>query len=188
MYVVSIKKGNEYHPHSVYSDFKSVKMSVMDLVDTKELVKQIKEFPDDIHINESLYILNDILKIDSVKNRLTSETALNNIKKHIDLRFQKLMDVKNTICFPFEIIDQKTSKSWKELDIINSVNVISYLQKYIKDKIDNLKKMGNDVKVGFVKQNTYDITSVKFTNSIKYKTCDDCFCIIVSPETGYKSV
>ena len=31
MYVVSVKKGNNYQPHSIYSDIQSMKLALMDI-------------------------------------------------------------------------------------------------------------------------------------------------------------
>ena len=180
MYVVSIKKDDNYHPHSVYCDYHSMKMALMDVF----VCNQISDFPDKTVLESSNKLLDGKIKIDKVENRLTSEVALRHIKKHIDNRFEKLSKTPKKVCMPNEILDANSKQSWKCLDKHNYETVVEHLQDYIKDKVKELEHKVV-VKRGFMAENNSEYTVVKFTNSKKFRSKTNCFNIVISPETGY---
>ena len=185
MYVVSVIKDNKYEPHSVYSDFKSIKLALMDIiVNNDELFEELKHYSDSLHIEDSIYMFKKSIKIDKIENRLTSEIALKNIKHHITKRFIDLSLTSKKICFPKEIIDSNCKEFWFKLDKHNYKNVIKHLEHFIENKIEELKT-NNIVRYGILAETTEEFVSVKFTNSYTYRHCQSNFCITISPDTGY---
>ena len=184
MYVVSVKKDDKYHPHSVYSDVHSMKLALMDIPIINKFRLNSLDSLDHLNLNESNLLFNKEIKIDKVENRLTSEIALKHIKTHIDTRFEKLSKTPKDVCFPNEILDNSSKEFWKKLDKHNYETVVDHLQDYIKDKVKELQHKVT-VKYGFMTKNTSEYTVVKFTNSSKFRKKSDCFDIVISPETGY---
>lgn len=184
MYVVSVKKDNNYQPHSVYSDIQSMKLALMDIPIINKINSSYLNKLDHLNLNESNLLFDKEIKIDKVENRLTSEFALKHIKNHIDTRFEKLSKTPKDVCFPKEILDNTSKEFWKKLDKHNYETVIDHLQDYIKDKVKELQHKVT-VKYGFMTENTSDYTVVKFTNSSKFRKKSNCFDIVISPETGY---
>ena len=185
MYLISVKHENGYKAHSIYSSFKSMKMAIMDIVVNDEMLYQeLKAYPDEHVIEKTTYVLDNNIKIDIVENRITSKIALENIKRHIDVRFANLLMTPKKICFPRVIIDQKAKESWIVLDGVNYINLIKHLEAYVETKIREIKSKKN-IRYGILNENTPEYTAVKFTDSKQYINNKNTYCIVVSPGTGY---
>ena len=205
LYCLSELSGSEYKELSVHATFESCVISVydiaikkfiliMDKVGVHESTKYMDDLKDlntlrhDFKANDITYLFDKRFKITKVKNYISSKHAVKNIIDHIDLRFKALSGIANNreVCFPLNIISEKTKYAWYEIDEHNAEAVIKNLEEYIQQKIDTLKLKNIQVVQGMLGVHTEDFFVVKFTDSQAFLLQDNYFGIVVSPITGFK--
>ena len=202
--LAEINDQNEYQEHSVYLKFESALVSIYDLALRRfraiieelgvyeakkytEDLKDIKSIRSDYEPDKVTYLFKKRFRITKVKNYLTNKIAITNILEHINIRFLELHRLNTTkqICFPLEILTERVKNSWYKVDEFNAGETISYLEKHIQGKIDDLKLSNFKVVQGILEKNNTDFIVVRFTDSQSYMLNKDIFSIVVSPETGY---
>ena len=204
LYCLSIKKHDEYHEHSVYTSFQNALISIYDiglerfslLLETqgperaKKHVKDLKELNSirtDYEPDKVTYLFDKNFRITKIRSLLTSKVAFENIIGHINDRFRELKNMRTSkkICFPLQILDEKSKSKWYEMDEYNAGEVIQHLEKHIQRRIDELKLEHNEVIQGILERNNEDFIAVRFTDSQEFLLNKDIFAITVSPNTGY---
>ena len=204
LYCLSIKKNNEYQEHSVYTSFNNALTAIYDITLDKfsDLLKNeglniakkhvtdlknLNSIKSDYKPDRVTYLIDKIFKITRVRNVLTSKVAFENIIEHINKRFIQLkhMHTSKRICFPLNILDEKTKSKWYLLDEFNAGEVIQHLETHIQRRIDELKLDNIEVMQGILERNNEDFIAVRFTDSQEFILNKEIFAIIVSPGTGY---
>jgi len=204
LYCLSIRTHNEYREHSVYTSFENALISIYDMgldkfsrIIEDEGAKKAKKYSQDLKDLNSIrtdyepdnvtYLFDKRFRITKIKSMLTSKTAFENIIKHINDRFLQLSHMRTTkrICFPLELMDERTKGKWYDLDEYNAGEVIDHIEKHIQKRIDELKLQNLEVVQGILEKNNEDFIAVRFTDSQEFLLNKDIFSIVVSPNTGY---
>lgn len=204
LYCLSIRKHEEYHEHSVYTTFENALVAIYDIGVDKfskiieyEGIELAKKYSEDLKNINSLrtdyepdrvtYLFDKKFRITKIRNMLTSKIAFENIIEHINDRFLQLKHTRTTkrICFPLQLIDERTKSKWFRLDQYNADSVIDQLEKHIQRRIDELKLNNMQVVQGILERNNEDFIAVRFTDSQEFRLNKEIFAIVVSPNTGY---
>ena len=204
LYCLSIRKHDEYCEHSVYTSFENALLTIYDIGMSKfsdliqdEGIEKAKKYVDDLKDLNSIrsgykpdrvtYLFDKKFRITRIHSLLTSKTAFENIIEHINDRFRILKHalMSKRICFPLELMDEKTKSKWYLLDEFNASEVIDHIERHIQRRIDELKLSGLDVVQGILERNNEDFVAVRFTDSQEFLLNKEIFAIVVSPNTGY---
>ena len=206
LYCLSERHGHssEYHEYGVFYTFESALIAIYDLgihklrdivkeIGVKETEKYLEDLKDINSIRKNYepdkvtYLFNRKFKIVKVDNFLTNKIALKNILEHINIRFIQLGKLKTNkrICFPLNIMSETTKNAWYKIDSYNASETIKYIEKHIRDKIDEFKVINPNVSQGILERNNSDFVAVRFTNSQEFMLNTEIFGIVVSPVTGY---
>ena len=204
LYCLSIRKQHEYHEHSVYTSFENALLTIYDMGLSKfsELIeeegaerakkyitdlKDLNSIRSDYEPDHVTYLFDKRFRITKIHSLLTSKTAFENIIEHINDRFLHLKHMNTTkkICFPLELLDERTKSKWYQLDEYNAGEVIEHLEKHIQRRIDDLKLHHSEVIQGILERNNEDFIAVRFTDSQEFLLNKEIFAIVVSPNTGY---
>jgi hypothetical protein len=204
LYCLSIKKHDEYHEHSVYTSFQNALLTIYDigldklslLIETEGTkkakkhvidLKELNSIRTDYEPDKVTYLFDKKFRITKIHSLLTSKVAFENIIEHINDRFRELKHMRTTkkICFPLDLLDEKTKNKWYLLDEFNAGEVIQHLEKHIQRRIDELKIIHSEVVQGILERNNEDFIAVRFTDSQEFLLNKEIFAIVVSPNTGY---
>lgn len=205
LYCLSVKKNDEYCEHSVYTSFENALLTIYDMALNKfskiveqegveqaenytQDIKDIKKIRRDYDADKTTYLFDKRFRITRTKNFLTSKVAFENIIEHINDRFLELKHMRTTkrICFPLELLDERTKSKWYSMDEYNAGEVIEHIEKHIQRRINELKLENNEVVQGILERNNQDFIAVRFTDSQEFLLNKEIFAIVVSPNTGYE--
>ena len=205
LYCLSVKKHDEYQEHSVYTSFENALVTIYDMGIEKfsrlveeDGAKVAKKYSEDLKDLNSLrkdyqpdrvtYLFDKRFRITKVKSCLTSKVAFENIIEHINDRFLELKHMRTTkrICFPLQLLDERTKGKWYSMDEYNAGEVIEHIEKHIQRRINELKLENNEVVQGILERNNEDFIAVRFTDSQEFLLNKEIFGIVVSPNTGYE--
>ena len=204
LYCLSIKKHDEYHEHSVYTSFRNALITIYDIgLDKFSLLigdegvkrakkhvidlKELNSIREDYEPDKVTYLFDKNFRITKIRSLLTSKVAFENIIEHINDRFRELkhMRTEKRICFPLDLLDEKTKSKWYLMDEYNAGEVIQNLERHIQRRIDELKLEHSEVIQGILERNNEDFIAVRFTDSQEFLFNKEIFSIVVSPDTGY---
>lgn len=198
MFVLSKKSSSGYEPVSIHYNFTSLKFTLLDEllsvyiknpnIVLRDEISRLRDIPNSTEVKKEMFALNHHFKVTPVVNKITSETAVIKISKHIRKRFSELASTTKTVCIREKSITNEMRRCWSDLDPHNSVEAIRHIEAVIEKELNTLRAKGIHIKYGILTSSSKDYECVKFTNSYEYNLNRNAFCIVVSPCSGYEKM